>query len=37
MEMINFFERVPECAINFLKYSEIKNLEQMKRLKAKTA
>lgn len=34
---INFFKQVPECAINFLKHSEIKNLEQMKPLKAKVA
>lgn len=37
MKMINFFMGVPECAINFLKHSKIKNLEQTKRLKVKSA
>ncbi len=36
MILINFLERVRECAINFLQYSKTKNLEQIKRLKAKT-
>ena len=37
MEAINFFERVPECAINFMQHSRTKNLEEMKRAKLKTA
>ena len=37
MKMINFLERVRECAINFLQHSKTKNLEQIKRLKVKTA